>query len=66
MAQWVDYNAAVHLDLRNIWQVGESIALAAWCIVFFIRPKAPGFAVAAVSASLVFFGKLGPCGAVPA
>lgn len=60
VAQWVDYNAAVHLDLRNIWQVGESIALAAWCIVFFIRPKAPGFAVAAVSASLVFLGSLAP------
>ncbi len=58
VAQWVDFNAAVHLDLRNIWQVGESVALAFWCIVFFVRPKTPGFAVAAVGASLVFLGSL--------
>ena len=58
VAQWVDFNAAMHLDLRNVWQIGESVALALWCVLFFIRPKAPGFAVAAVSASLVFLGSL--------
>lgn len=58
VADWAHFNVAVHLDLRNIWQIGESVALALWCIYFALRPKTPGFAVMALGASLVFLGSL--------
>lgn len=58
VADWAHFDVAVHLDLRNIWQLGESVALALWCAYFMLRPRTPGFVVMALAASLVFLGSL--------